>query len=215
MCIRDSNGIVTLYDVYETDSSICLILKLLTKGELFDWMMSNKLNESQVRSLMREILQSVCYLHSLNIIHRDIKAENILLDDKLHPHLSDFGLATKTNDTMYHYEVYGTPSYMAPEMVQCAVDHDHVGYGKPVDLWSCGVLMYQLIFGRRPFDHRKQLIMLRSIRNADYSFPYTEWNHISESAKDLIRKLLVVNPSNRLTAKQALQHTFFNEGEIM
>lgn len=210
------DGIIKLHDVFETDTSVCLVLDLLSQGELFDCMLKTKggkFPEARVKSLMRDILQSVCDLHSLNIMHRDIKAENILLDEKSKPHLSDFGLATKTDESQLHTEVCGTPSYMAPEIVKCAVSHDHPGYQKPVDVWACGVLMYQLLSGRRPFDHRKQLITLRRIRAGDYSFPFSEWRHVSDSAKDLIRRLLDVNPHNRVSAAQALQHAFFTHCE--
>lgn len=210
------DGIIKLHDVFETDTSVCLVLDLLSQGELFDCMLKTKggkFPEARVKSLMRDILQSVCDLHSLNIMHRDIKAENILLDEKSKPHLSDFGLATKTDEAQLHTEVCGTPSYMAPEIVKCAVSHEHPGYQKSVDVWACGVLMYQLLSGRRPFDHRKQLITLRRIRAGDYSFPFSEWRHVSDSAKDLIRRLLDVNPDNRVSAAQALQHAFFNHCE--
>jgi phosphorylase kinase gamma subunit len=99
---------------------------------------------------------------------------------------------------------------MAPELLQCSQYDDTPGYGLPVDLWACGVILFTLLSGLPPFWHRKQHLMFRMIMDGQYTMSGPEWDDVSETAKDLIRHLLVVNPIERYTATQALQHSFFN-----
>jgi len=126
------------------------------------------------------------------------------------------------------YDLFGTPGkfslrrtfafvidtfsilgYMAPELLRCSQDDGAPGYGRPVDLWACGVILYTLLSGLPPFWHRKQHLMFRMIVQGQYSLTGSEWDDVSETAKDLIHHLLVVNPADRFTAAQALQHPFF------
>lgn len=99
---------------------------------------------------------------------------------------------------------------MAPELLECAQTDDMPGYGLPVDLWACGVILFTLLSGLPPFWHRKQHIMFRMIIDGQYTMTGSEWDDVSETAKDLIRHLLVVDPAERYTAIQALQHPFFS-----
>ena len=201
--------VIELFDVFETNSFIFLVFQLLRKGELFDYITEVvKFGEKQTRAIMRALFEAISFLHSKNIIHRDIKPENILLDEKLNIYLSDFGFATKCLDNQYHHELFGTPGYMAPEMLQCSINQDHPGYRSGIDVWACGVVMYTLLAGVPPFWHRRQVLMLRRIMSGEYSFPSPDWDDVSETAIDLIQKLLVVNPDNRLTATEALAHPF-------
>ncbi|XP_078490822.1 phosphorylase b kinase gamma catalytic chain, skeletal muscle/heart isoform [Ciona intestinalis] len=206
--------IIELVDVFETSTFIFLIFQLLKRGELFDYLTEVvKFGERQTRSTMRSLLEAVAYLHSQNIVHRDLKPENILLDDDLNLHLSDFGFSTKIENGKYFTELYGTPGYMSPEMLKCTVDEHHHGYGVEIDIWACGVIMYTLLAGAPPFWHRRQMIMLRRIMEGQYSFPSPDWDDISESARDLVSKMLVVDPTKRLTAEMALAHPFFQQVE--
>lgn len=206
-------NIIELKECFEISSSIFLVFELLQRGELFDYLTEvAKCSERQTRRFMRSIFTAVSYLHSKNIIHRDLKPENILLDDKLSIHLSDFGFSVEREDGEYFQDLLGTPGYMAPEMLKCSMEQDHCGYGTQIDMWACGVIMYSLLAGAPPFWHRKQMIMLRRIVEGQYTFNKPDWDDISESAKDLISKLLVVDPDLRLTADQALQHPFFDTG---
>ncbi len=99
---------------------------------------------------------------------------------------------------------------MAPELLQCSQYENTPGYGLPVDLWACGVILFTLLSGLPPFWHRKQHIMFRMIMDGQYTMSGPEWDDVSETAKDLISHLLDVDPAERYTAAQALQHPFFN-----
>lgn len=160
---------------------------------------------------MRALLEVVCTLHKLNIVHRDLKPENILLDDNMNIKLTDFGFSCQLQPGEKLREVCGTPSYLAPEIIQCSMDEGHPGYGKEVDMWSTGVIMYTLLAGSPPFWHRKQMLMLRMIMDGKYQFGSPEWDDYSDTVKDLVSRFLVVQPQDRCSAEEALAHPFFQE----
>ncbi|PIO24486.1 hypothetical protein AB205_0164070 [Aquarana catesbeiana] len=184
----------------------------MKRGELFDYLTEQvTLSEKETRKIMRALLEVVSYLHSQNIVHRDLKPENILLDDNMNIKLTDFGFSCQIPEGQQLKEICGTPGYLAPEIIQSSMDEYHPGYNKQVDMWSSGVIMYTLLAGSPPFWHRKQMLMLRMIMNGDYQFNSPEWDDRSDTVKDLIARLLVVNPERRLTADEALAHPFFQQ----
>lgn len=164
---------------------------------------------STIRTIMKQLFEAVSFIHSNGIVHRDLKPENILLDDKLDVKITDFGFAKVIGPHEKLYELCGTPGYLAPELLKASMYENVDGYDKKVDIWACGVIMYTLLVGFPPFWHRKQLIMLRNIMEGKYEFCSPEWDDITDQPKDLIRKLLVVDPRRRITAEEALQDEFF------
>lgn len=202
--------IINLHDVFETSTFIFLIFELCKKGELFDYLTQVvTLSEKRTRIIMRQLLEAVKFIHGKNIVHRDLKPENILLDDDMNVKLTDFGLATMLEEDQELTDLCGTPGYLAPEVLNVSMNEFAPGYRKEVDMWAVGVIMYTLLSGSPPFWHRKQIYMLRAIMEGKYQFNSSEWNDVSTTPKDLISKLLVVDPKKRLTAEDALQHPFF------
>ncbi|KAM4810157.1 calcium/calmodulin-dependent protein kinase type IV-like [Rhinophrynus dorsalis] len=198
-------NIIKLKDIFETSSEIVLILELVTGGELFDRIVERGYySEQDAARVVQQILEAVVYLHGNGVVHRDLKPENLLYADMAPDSLlkiADFGLSKIVDDQVAMKTVCGTPGYCAPEVLHGSP------YGPEVDMWSVGVITYILLCGFEPFfDPRGDQYMYSRILNCDYEFISPWWDEISLNAKDLVRKLIVLDPKKRMTVSQALQH---------
>ncbi|KAJ3242116.1 calcium calmodulin-dependent protein kinase type 1G [Chytriomyces hyalinus] len=198
--------IVQLYEMFAIENKIYLVMEMVTGGELFDDIVSKgKYNETDASRIIHKILGAVDYLHSIGIAHRDLKPENLLLSDKsanAKVVISDFGLSKILNDESAMKTACGTPGYVAPEVLRKR------GYGREVDLWSIGVISYILLCGYPPFYDQNNAVLFRQIMSGRFEFDSPWWDNISKEAKDFIRRLLVLDPKQRYTAKQALAHPY-------
>ncbi|KAG0229943.1 hypothetical protein BGW42_001271 [Actinomortierella wolfii] len=200
-------NILTLVDYFETLNNLYLVTELAEGGELFDRICrKGNYYERDAAQLVRTICSAVAYLHDEGIVHRDLKPENLLFktaaeDSELL--IADFGLSRIIDQEKFHLltTTCGTPGYMAPEIFQ------KTGHGKPVDMWALGVITYFLLCGYTPFDRENSVDEMHAIMNAEYRFaPIEYWQGVSETAKSFVRGLLTIDPKQRMTAHQALQH---------
>ncbi|XP_069758983.1 death-associated protein kinase 2-like isoform X3 [Narcine bancroftii] len=197
-------NIITLHDVYENKTDVVLILELISGGELFDFLAQKELlSEEEATAFIKQILEGVNYLHSKNIAHFDLKPENIMLLNKIpvpHIKLIDFGLARKIEDGVEFKNIFGTPEFVAPEIV------NYEPLGLPADMWSIGVITYILLSGASPFLGETKQETLANISAMNYDFDEEFFSHTSELAKDFIKNLLVKDTRKRLSIKEALSH---------
>jgi len=195
--------IVQLREVMQTANHIYLVLEVVTGGELFDRIVQSKrLDEDTARSYFQQLVLAVHYCHQHNIAHRDIKPENLLLDENNMLKISDFGLSNlQPKDTKALLQtVCGTPNYVAPEVLK------EKGYdGFKADAWSCGIVLFVMLAGYLPFDDDNMNALFNKIERGDYRMA----RHFSQGAKDIISKLLVVEPAKRLSIEQCMQHPWF------
>ncbi|KAA6397380.1 MAG: putative Calcium/calmodulin-dependent protein kinase type 1 [Streblomastix strix] len=201
--------IIELYEVYELEDKLCLVMELASGGEVFNKLADRgSYSERDASLLMLQLFQAVKYMHDRGIAHRDLKLENILYENTnfYSPiKISDFGLSKVIEKEQLMMTCCGTPGYVAPEVLS------YSGYGKECDLWSLGIIMYVLLCGYPPFFDINITVMFDMIQKGVYEYESPDWDTISSSAKDLISKLLVVDPVKRFTVDQALQHNWFTE----
>lgn len=209
LTLTNHQHIVSVKEVFYSKNYVYLIMDLMTGGELFDRIVTkDHYSEQEAKQALQQIVVAIKYCHEKNIVHRDLKPENILYSspaDDATLKIADFGLATLLRPNQMMNVACGTPGYVAPEILR------GVAYGKEVDMWSIGVILYILLCGFPPFydDNNKKLFAL--IIAANFSFPDPYWTNITHSAKDLVSRLLVVDPKERLTAEQTLNHPWMSE----
>ncbi|EDV21549.1 uncharacterized protein TRIADDRAFT_50756 [Trichoplax adhaerens] len=200
-------NIVRLHETITEDNSHYMVFDLVTGGELFEDIVAREFySEADASFCIQQILESVRHCHERNVIHRDLKPENLLLSSKSRGavvKLADFGLAIDIDgDNKAWYGFAGTPGYLSPEVLK------KEPYGKPVDLWACGVILYILLVGYPPFWDEDQQRLYAQIKAAAYDYPSPEWDSITPEAKDLINILLTVSQNKRITSTEALKHPF-------
>ncbi|KAA0717881.1 Calcium/calmodulin-dependent protein kinase type II subunit gamma [Triplophysa tibetana] len=193
---------VRLHDSISEEGFHYLVFDLVTGGELFEDIVAREYySEADASHCINQILESVSHIHQHDIVHRDLKPENLLLASKMKGaavKLADFGLAIEVQGDQQAW--FGTPGYLSPEVLR------KDPYGKPVDIWACGVILYILLVGYPPFWDEDQHKLYQQIKAGAYDFPSPEWDTVTPEAKNLINQMLTINPAKRITADQALKH---------
>uniref|UniRef100_A0A8C1QGD4 calcium/calmodulin-dependent protein kinase n=1 Tax=Cyprinus carpio TaxID=7962 RepID=A0A8C1QGD4_CYPCA len=177
----------------------------VTGGELFEDIVAREYySEADASHCIQQILEAVLHCHQMGVVHRDLKPENLLLASKCKNaavKLADFGLAIEVQgDQQAWFGFAGTPGYLSPEVLR------KEAYGKPVDIWACGVILYILLVGYPPFWDEDQHKLYQQIKAGAYDFPSPEWDTVTPEAKNLINQMLTINPAKRITAQEALKH---------
>lgn len=205
-------NICELLSAYEDKANVHLVMELCQGGELFDRIVakgsSGGYSEKEAASIFRNVVRVVAQCHALGVIHRDLKPENFLLSDKTDQAVlkaTDFGLSVFYKPNQVFRDVVGSAYYVAPEVLKRYYSHE-------CDVWSAGVILYILLCGVPPFWDENENGIFKLVAKGAYDITKEPWDKISASAKDLVKKLLVVNPKQRLTAQQALQHPWLREG---
>ncbi|CAF4897805.1 calcium/calmodulin-dependent protein kinase type II alpha chain [Pieris napi] len=198
-------NIVRLHDSIQEEHFHYLVFDLVTGGELFEDIVAREFySEADASHCIQQILESVHHCHHNGVVHRDLKPENLLLASKAKGaavKLADFGLAIEVQgDQQAWFGFAGTPGYLSPEVLK------KEPYGKPVDIWACGVILYILLVGYPPFWDEDQHRLYGQIKAGAYDYPSPEWDTVTPEAKSLINQMLTVNPSKRITASEALKH---------
>uniref|UniRef100_A0A7N0SZG7 Protein kinase domain-containing protein n=1 Tax=Kalanchoe fedtschenkoi TaxID=63787 RepID=A0A7N0SZG7_KALFE len=202
-------NVVDIKAVYEEEDYVHLVMELCVGGELFHRLEENgRFSESEARVLFRHLMEVILFCHDKGIVHRDLKPENILLASTSSSSikLADFGLATYIYPGQKLYGTVGSPFYIAPEVLAG-------GYNQAADVWSAGVILYILLSGMPPFWGKTKSMIFDAVKAADLRFSSNIWNFVSSSAKDLICKMLLLDPSKRLTAAQVLDHSWMKADE--
>ncbi|XP_039276807.1 calcium/calmodulin-dependent protein kinase type II alpha chain isoform X25 [Nilaparvata lugens] len=205
-------NIVRLHDSIQEENFHYLVFDLVTGGELFEDIVAREFySEADASHCIQQILESVNHCHTNGVVHRDLKPENLLLASKAKGaavKLADFGLAIEVQGEQHAWFGFaGTPGYLSPEVLK------KEPYGKPVDIWACGVILYILLVGYPPFWDEDQHRLYAQIKAGAYDYPSPEWDTVTPEAKNLINQMLTVNPSKRITASEALKHPWICQRE--
>ncbi len=200
-------NIIKIIEYYKDEINYYIITEYISGGELYEAISKcNKFNESKAAYIMRQILSALNYLHSFGIVHRDIKPENLLVEkssdkDSINIKLIDFGTSNYVTEKKNLTLKVGSPYYIAPEVLK-------KNYNKKCDIWSAGIILYIMLIGKLPFHGKNTEELFNNIKKGVFDKTCEEWNSISNSAKDLILKMLEYNPEKRFSAQECLDHTW-------
>ena len=195
--------IIRLYEVIYTPTDIYMVMEFVPGGELFDFIVSNgRLSEPRARTMFQQLISGVEYCHQHMVVHRDLKPENLLLDSDQQLRIADFGLSNVMKDGDFFKTSCGSPNYAAPEVIS-----GRLYAGPEVDVWSCGVILYALLCGSLPFDDENIPNLFKKIKGGIFTLP----GHMSDDIKDLISRMLVVDPLQRITIPEIRRHRWFTE----
>lgn len=209
--------IIGVEEIIDTPENLFIVLELIEGGELFDRVISTgQLKEENAKLLFYQMANAVNYLHEFGITHRDLKPENILLstnDEDTLIKVTDFGLSKFFDAGSMLKTFCGTPTYVAPEVLSSA---GRGTYTKAIDCWSLGVILFVCLVGYPPFsEDRKDMKLPEQILGGHYSFPKQYWGDVSCEAIDLVKKLLTVDPSKRITLKETLEHPWLKNEDAV
>lgn len=203
-------NLVTFREIFEGPECFSVVMELVTGGELFDRIIElQRYTEKDAVHVMFQALSGLKHMHDLHIAHRDLKPENLLLsskDSNADIKIADFGFATKVTTDFELLQLVGTPPYFAPELSLLRDESIMDGYGRPVDVWAMGVILYILLSGIHPFQLADEDLMLDNIQNAKWDWVGPNWTRISPEAKDLIKNMMQKDPRKRFTIGQCLEH---------
>ena len=200
------SSVVKILDTFETKDYILIVMENISGGDLLSFVKKRtKLNEKICKFIFKQLLQSLKFIHSKNIIHRDIKLDNVLIDLNNNIKLCDFGVGKMIREGEILTDQCGTPAYIAPEILE------NKGYeGPPVDVWSSGVVLYSMLSGTVPFKSNN----LNDLQNMIMAGSFKELPDLSKESNDLLHKLLQINPKKRISIDEALNHPWFNNNNI-
>jgi len=201
----DHPNTIKLVDVYEETNEFYIVNELVDQRMLDHMISVTSYNDKDAQTIIKQVLSGLEYIHKNEIVHRDIKLENLLMtikNNEIIVKISDFGFAKRCHELNLDDEPCGTPLYVAPEVIKME------GYGPPIDIWSAGVLFYILFVGYAPFFHEEQIVLFRKIKKGAFKFHDEYWKNISQESKDLISKMIVVDSYKRLNASEALLHPY-------
>ncbi|XP_034654932.1 serine/threonine-protein kinase MARK2-like isoform X18 [Drosophila subobscura] len=204
MKMLDHPNIVKLFQVIETEKTLYLIMEYASGGEVFDYLvLHGRMKEKEARVKFRQIVSAVQYCHQKRIIHRDLKAENLLLDSELNIKIADFGFSNEFTPGSKLDTFCGSPPYAAPELFQ-GKKYD----GPEVDVWSLGVILYTLVSGSLPFDGSTLRELRERVLRGKYRIPF----YMSTDCENLLRKFLVLNPAKRASLETIMGDKWMNMG---
>ncbi|TMW64702.1 hypothetical protein Poli38472_011582 [Pythium oligandrum] len=206
----DHPNIIKLFDVYEDDRDMCyLVMEFAAGGELFDRIIAKEYyTEAEAKRVVKVVAKVLAYCHAEGVTHRDLKPENLLYADESEDakiKIADFGFAKLVTAETNMSTMCGTPGYYAPEIVR------KQPYDNKCDIWSLGVITYILLCGFPPFYDENQVEEMRKILHGEFEFVAPYFDGVSSLAKDLIKRMLVVDASKRLSAEQVLKHAWFQD----
>lgn len=206
----DHRNIIRLVGKFEDDLNNYLVMQLCVGGKVTDFISQMQdYRESDAAVLMQQVFEAIGYMHKMEIVHRDVKPDNMLLESR-NPikdntlKIVDFGLSVESLPGRSLRQFCGTAGFMSPQ----AIDGR---YDLQTDMWSCGASMYELLSGQVPFRAETDAGIFAAVRRGNFTFAEADWRHVSEDAKDLIRSLLKMNPRERFTANRALEHIWIRK----
>ena len=204
-------NIIKLHEVFfdNDNKNVYLVLDYYEKGDLCKFLEGKPLKEKYAKKYMRQLALGLEYLHRNNIIHRDLKLKNILVTNSNDIVISDFGFARNGNNETMFDTMCGSPMYMAPEIMNQKV------YDNKSDLWSVGVIMYELLFGTTPYHAKNMIELMKKIKRRDVNIPNEYQGLITEECRDLLFSLLNKNPKKRITWESFFEHPWFKRDELL